>query len=223
MRAYKNVASDVHGLRSTKLTLKIYPTGKAVIIVRFTYASGNVDLIIELWIMDGKLMGCYANDRALVPHQVSATPMQCAPVFLILFDQLTVLVVHLLDLEDIFPFAKVVVVELVPTGGSSDSWTRKLGKRGEEETVTDKNHRVDRKGKYWYGYIVFEQLAENARLHLHFIGPFCQVFRAFGYEECSMQVGLRSGPKSFQPVLAYIISRITSVSRYEGRPTLSYD
>lgn len=79
VRACKNVASDVHGLRSTKLTLKIYPTGKAVIIVRFTYASGNVDLIIELWIVDGKLMGCYANDRALVPHRVSATPMQCAP------------------------------------------------------------------------------------------------------------------------------------------------
>ena len=88
-------------------------------------------------------------------YRIRLAPLLMSPNF-ILLDRLTVLVVHILDLEDIFSFAKVVMIKFVPTGGSSDPWTREFGKRGEEETVTNENHRIDRERKYRHGYIMFE-------------------------------------------------------------------
>jgi hypothetical protein len=88
-------------------------------------------------------------------------------VLLWISDRLTILVVHLLDLEDIFPSAKVVMVEFIPSSDRCNLRAGELSKRREKEAVSDDNYRVGHAHDRCDDQIVSEQDTEHPRPQRH--------------------------------------------------------
>lgn len=74
---------------------------------------------------------------------------------------------HLLDLKNIFPSSKVVVVELIPRGDGRYLRTGEPGKGREEQAVSDENGGIHGAHNDSNERIVLEQRAEHARLQWH--------------------------------------------------------
>jgi hypothetical protein len=61
-------------------------------------------------------------------------------------DELTIFLVHILDLEDILAPVPNIVIGFVPKSGSSELWSGKLGERVEMEAIDCERQQVYGKG-----------------------------------------------------------------------------
>ena len=76
----------------------------------------DVDFAIEVWVVNGKLMGVDSNYRAYRSKKSGSSFLALIHKAIgTMLDTLTVLLVHLLDFEDIFSILKNVIIKFVPT------------------------------------------------------------------------------------------------------------